>query len=233
MAEEHAWPPGTANTLESGRSHTWGLSCFSRAQLFATVRTIAHQAPLSMAFSRQEYWSGMPFSSPGDLPDPRIEPESFTFPALAGKFFTTSATWMPPSVQFSSVAQSCLALCDPMDRTMPVLPVHCQLPEFTQTHVHGVGDAIQPSHPLSSLLLLPSIFPSIRVFSNESVLHIRWSKYWSFSFSISPFTERSRLISFRIDQSDVLAVQGTLSIPMLMLLLLLSRVSGVRLCATP
>ena len=127
--------------MHSKHSGKWmfpyvGLSCFSRAQLFATVRTIAHQAPLSMAFSRQEYWSGMPFSSPGDLPDPGIEPESFTFPALAGKFFTTSATWMPPSVQFSSVAQSCPALCDPMDCTTPVLPVHCQLPEFTQTHVH-------------------------------------------------------------------------------------------------
>ena len=88
------------------------------------------------------------------------------------------------SVQFSSVTQSWLTLCDPMDFSMPGFPVHQQLPEFTQTHVHWVSDVIQPSHPLSPLLLLPSIFPSIRVFSNKSALHIRWPKYWSFSFSI-------------------------------------------------
>ena len=112
--------------------------------------------------------------------------------------------------QFSSVAQSCLILCDPIDCSMPVLPVHHQLPESTQTHVNWVSDAIQTSHPLSSLLLLPSVFPSIRVFSNESALHIRWPKYWSFSFSISPFNEHLGLISFRMDWLDLLAVQGTL-----------------------
>ena len=96
-----------------------------------------------------------------------------------------------------------------MDCSMPGLPVDHQLPEFTQTCVHWVGDAIQPSHPLSSLLLPPSSFPSIRVFSSESVLHIRWPKYWSFSFSISPFSEYSGLISFRMEWLD-LAVQGTL-----------------------
>ena len=89
---------------------------------------------------------------------------------------------------------------------MPGFPVH--LPELAQTHVHGVSDAIQPSHPLSSLLLLPSIFPSISVFSNESLLCIRWPKYWSFSFSISPSNEHSRLTSFRIDWFE-LAIQGT------------------------
>ena len=96
-------------------------------------------------------------------------------------------------VQFSSVAQSRPTLCDPVNRSTPGLPVHHQLPEFAQTHVHRVGDAIQPSHPLSSLP--PSIFPSIRVFSNESALRIRWPKYWSFSFSISPSNEQSGLIS--------------------------------------
>ena len=96
-----------------------------------------------------------------------------------------------------------------MDCSTPGLPVHHQLPEFTQTHVHWVRDAIQPSHPLSSLLLLPSIFPSIRVFSNHSPLCIRWPKYWRFSFSISPSNEYSVLISFRIDWFDLLAVQGT------------------------
>ena len=88
--------------------------------------------------------------------------------------------------------------------------VHHQLPESTQTHVHRVGDAIQPSHPLPSLLLLPPILPSIRVFSNESTLHIRWSKYWSFSFNISPSNEHPGLISFRMDWLDLFAVQGTL-----------------------
>ena len=83
-------------------------------------------------------------------------------------------------------------------------------PKFTQTHVHWVGDAIQPSHPLSSLLLQPSIFPNIRVFLNESVLCIRWPKFWGFSFSISPSNECSGLISFRMDWLDLLAVQGTL-----------------------
>ena len=85
-----------------------------------------------------------------------------------------------------------------MDCSRPGLPVPHQLPELTQTHVHRVSDAIQPSYPLSSLLLPPSIFPSIRVFSNESTLHIRWPKYWSFSFSISPSNEYSGLISFRM-----------------------------------
>ena len=100
------------------------------------------------------------------------------------------------SVQFSSVAQSCPTLCDPMNRSMPGLPVHHQLPESTQTHVHWVRDAI-----------LPSIFPSIRVFSNESALCIRWPKYWSFSLNISPSNELSGLISFRMDW---FAIQGTL-----------------------
>ena len=114
------------------------------------------------------------------------------------------------SVQFSSVAQSCPTLCDPMNHSTPGLPVHHQLPESTQTHVHRVGDAIQPSHPLSSLLLLPPIPPSIRVFSNESTLCMRWPKYWSFSFSIIPSKEHPGLISFRMDWLDLLAVQGTL-----------------------
>ena len=92
---------------------------------------------------------------------------------------------------------SCVRLCDPMDCSMPGPPVHHQLPEFTQTHVLRVGDVIQSSHLCHPLLLLPSIFPRIRVFSNESVLRIRWSKYWSLSFSISPFNvvslEKSKL----------------------------------------
>ena len=93
--------------------------------------------------------------------------------------------------QFSAVAQSCLTLCDPMHCSMPGLPVHQQLQEFTQTRVHRVGDAVQPSHLCRPLLLLSSLFPSIRVFSNESVLCIRWPKYWSFNFNISPSNEYS------------------------------------------
>ena len=97
-----------------------------------------------------------------------------------------------------------------MDCSTPDFPVNHQLPELAQTHVHRVGNAIQPSHLCCPLLLPPSIFSSIRVFSNGSVLHIRWLKCWSFSFSISPSNEYSGLISFRMDWLDLLAVQGTL-----------------------
>ena len=112
------------------------------------------------------------------------------------------------NLSVSSVAQSCPTLWDPMDCSTPGFPVHHQLLELTQTHVHRVGNTIQPSHPLSSPFLPPSVFPRIRVFSSESVLLIRWPKYWSFSFSISPSNEHSGLISFRIDWLDFLAVQG-------------------------
>ena len=133
----------------------------SHVQLFVTPCIVAHQAPLSMELSRQEYWSGLAFPTPGDLPDPGIKPGCPAFSALAGRFFTISATWEAPhifivlhkifsSVQFSSVAQSCLPICDPMDRSTPDFPVHHQHLELTQTHVHPVGDAIRPSHPLSS-----------------------------------------------------------------------------------
>ena len=93
---------------------------------------------------------------------------------------------------------------------MPGFPVHHQLLEPTQTHVYRVSDAVPHLILCCPLLLLPSIFPSFRVFSNESVLRIRWPKYWSFSFSISPSNEYSRLISFRMDWLDILALQGTL-----------------------
>ena len=114
------------------------------------------------------------------------------------------------SVQFISVAQSCPTLCDPVNHSMPDLPVHHQVPESTQTHVHWVGDAIQQSHPLSSPSPSAFIFPSIRVFSNESALCIRWPKCWSFSFNISPSNEHPGLISFRMYWLDLLVVQGTL-----------------------
>ena len=114
------------------------------------------------------------------------------------------------SVQFSSVAQSCQTLCNPVNHSTPGFPVHHQLPEFTQTHVHRVRDAIQPSHPLSSPSPPAPIPSSIIVFSSESTLRMRWPKYWGFSFSIIPSKEIPGLISFRMDGLDLLAVQGTL-----------------------
>ena len=113
-------------------------------------------------------------------------------------------------VQFSSVAQSCLTLCDPLNYSPPGLPVHHQLPESTQllsTESMMPSDHFILCHPL---LHLPSIFPSIWVFSNESALRIRWPQYWSFSFNISPSSEHPGLIFFRTDWLDLLAVQGTL-----------------------
>ena len=112
--------------------------------------------------------------------------------------------------QFSSVAQSCPTLCDPMDCSTPGLLVHHYLPECAQTQVIV---SMMPSNYLilcCPFLLLPSIFPSIKVFSNELALCIRWPKYWSFSFSNSPSSEYSELISFRVDWFDLLAVPGTL-----------------------
>ena len=103
--------------------------------------------------------------------------------------------------------QLCPALCDPMDCSIPGFPVLHNLLELIQTHVHWAGDAIQPSHPLSS----PSpAFNLLGVFSNELAWPIRWSNYWCFSFSISPSNEHSGLISFKIDWFDLLAVPGTL-----------------------
>ena len=110
----------------------------------------------------------------------------------------------------SSVTQSCPTICGPIDCSMPGLSVHHQLLEITQ--LMSI-ESVMPSSHLTlcrPLLLLPSIFLSIRVFSNESVLRIRWPKYWSFSFSISPSNEYSGLISFRRDWLDLLEVQGTL-----------------------
>ena len=178
--------------------------------------------------------SGLLFASPRDIPDQGIKPGS---PALqadsllshwAGKPLVAFITYHTISFSkfydywllsfnhsrmFSSVQLlSHVWLCNTMDSSMPGFPVHHQLPELTQTHVHQVGDAIQTTH-LCSLLLLLSIFPSIRVFSNESVLSINLPNYWNFSFSISLFSEYSRLISFTIDWLDLLAVQETFKSP--------------------
>ena len=121
-------------------------------------------------------------------------------------------TWMFSSIKLNdyccSVARLCLTLCDLMDCSTPDFPVLHYVPEFSKTHVHWIDDAIQPSHPLSSPSPPAFNLSSIRVFSNESALHIRWQKYWS--FSISPSNEHSGLISFRINWFNLLAVQGTL-----------------------
>ena len=133
---------------------------------------------------------------------PKTLPQGFWFSRFSSVQFS--------SVQFSSAPQSFLTLCDPMNRSRPGLPVHHKLLEFAQTHAHRVNDAIQPSHPLSSPSPPAPNPPRIRVFSSESTLCMRWPKYWSFSFSISPSNECSGLIFFRMDWLDLLAVQGTL-----------------------
>ena len=114
------------------------------------------------------------------------------------------------NVCYCSVPKSCPTLCDPMDYSTPGFPVLHYLPEFTQVHV--IESVISSKHLILCFpsLLLPSIFPSIRVFSNESALRIRWPKHWSFSFSISPSNEYSGLISHRINWFDLLVVQGNL-----------------------
>ena len=125
---------------------------------------------------------------------------------LLSKMTDPSVTNCLMYCQFSSVAQSCPTLCNPMNCSMPGLPVHYQLLEFTQTHIHWVGDAISHLILCCPLFLLPPIPSSIRVFSNESTLCMRWPKYWSFSFSISPSKEHPGLISFRMDWLDLPAV---------------------------
>ena len=164
-----------------------------------------------MGFSSQEYCSGLSFPPPGESFQPR---DWIHVSCIADGFFTHWATWETQvrfsSVQFSSVAQSCPTLCNPMNHSMPGLPVHHQLPDLPK--LMSV-ESVMPSNHLilcRPLLLLPSIFPNIRVFSNKSALYIRWPKYWSFSFNISPSNEHPGLISFRMDWMDLLAVQGTL-----------------------
>ena len=137
----------------------------------------------------QAQWSAKPKSQPDNARPTHL---ISTLPSLFSDIL----------LQFSSVTQSCPTLCDPMNHSRPGFPVHHQLPGFTQTHAHWVGDAIQPSHPLS--FPSPPIFNLSQhqgfffFFSNESVLHTRWPKYLSFSFNISPSNEHSELISFLI-----------------------------------
>ena len=134
----------------------------------------------------------------------------FAYLFLFFSILTSGLLFCTESIQFSSVSQSCLNLCDPIDCSTPGLPVHHQPPESTQIHVHWVGDAIQPSHPLLSFS--PSAFNLSQhrgLFQRDSYLH-QVAKVLEFSFSISPSNEHSGLISFRMDWLDLLAVQGIL-----------------------
>ena len=165
---------------------------------------VACQASLSMKFSRQESWSKLPYPSPEDILNPRSKPVSLTSPALVGGFFTTSAT------NCSIQSLSCVWLS-----VTPWTAAHQTSLSITNSRsllkLMSIM-SVMPSNPLilcCHLLLPPSIFPSIRVVSSELVLCIRWPKYWSFSFSISPSNEYSGLISFRIDWFDLLGLQGT------------------------
>ena len=188
------------------------LSRCSHVWLSVILWTIACQAPLSIEFSRQEYGSGLLCLPPGDLPDPGIESRSLTSPALTGRFFTTSTTWEATHSTFSSVQ-----LLGRVRLFATPWSAACQASlsitnSWSLLKLMSV-ESVMPSNHLilcRRLLLLPSIFPSIRVFSNESALCIRWPKYWSFSFNISPSNEHSGLISLRMDWLDLLAVQGTL-----------------------
>ena len=158
---------------------------------------------MSIRLSRQEYSSGLLCPSPGDLPDPGIEPESLMYPALACGFFTAQFS----SVQFSSISRVRFFVT-------PWTTAHQVSLSITNSRsllkLKSIASVMPSNHLIlcRPLLLPPSIFPSIRVFSNESVLHIRWPKYWSYSISSS--SEYSGLISFRMDWLDLLAVQGTL-----------------------
>ena len=183
----------------------------SRVRLFATPWTVAYQAPPSMRLSRKEYWSGVPFPSPGDLPNPGIEPRSPAFQADALKEIVNSPYHHPIYLS----VQCCHSVVS--NSLRPQGLQHCQ-PSLSITNTWSLlklmsFESMMPSSHLilyHPLLLLPSIFPSIRVFSNESVLLIRWPKYWSFSISISPSNGYSGLISFKMDWLALLVVQAIL-----------------------
>ena len=137
-------------------SHVW---------LFVTPWIVDCQAPLSLGFPRQEYWSGLPFPSPGNLPDPGIKPMSFVSPALACGLFTTEPPGKPnPDCCCCSVTKLSLTICNTMDCSTPVFPVLHYLPEFAQTHIRWVNDAIQPSHPL-----LPPSPPALNLSQHQCI----------------------------------------------------------------
>ena len=165
-----------------------------------------------MGFPKQEYWSGLPFPSPGDLPDPGIETVPLTSHELACRFFTTSTTVEAHSDQIRSdqlLSHVRLFATSWIAARQASLSLTNSQSSLRLTSIESVmpSSHLILCHPL---LLLPTIPPSISVFSNESTLRTRWSKYWSFSFSIIPSKEIPGLISFKMDWLDLLAVQGTL-----------------------
>ena len=200
--------------LRIGNLNICMLSPFSHVQVSETLWTKAHQAPLSMGFSRQVYWSGLPCPPPGDISDPRIKPMSLRSPTLAGRFFTTAPPRKTGEYDISSVQS--------------LSPVHLFATPWAEAHKASLSisnslsvtnsqsllklmsiKSVTPSNHLilcHPFLLLSSTFPSIRVFQRVGSTH-RWSKCWN--FSISPSNRYSRLISFRIDWFDPLVVQGT------------------------
>ena len=174
------------------------FSQLSSVRLLETPWIVASQAPLSMGFSRQEYWRQLPF------------PAS---PELAGGFCTTEPSGKPKRYQFSSVQFSCSVVSDSMTSWITARQASLSITNSQSLLKLMPIESVMPSSHLTlcrPLRLLPPIPPSIRVFSNESTLHMRWPTYWSFSFNISPSNEHPGLISFRTDWLDLLVVQGTL-----------------------
>ena len=162
-----------------------------------------------MGFSRQKYWSELPVPTPGDLSNPEIKPTSLASHGLTGTFFTISATW---EGQFSSVQSLSRVWLFAAPWTAGLQGSLSITNSWSLLKLMSIVSVMSSSQLIlcCPLLLPPLIIPNLRVFSNESVLRIRWPKYWSFSFSISPSNEYSGLISFRMDWLDLLTVQGTL-----------------------
>ena len=191
------------------------LSHLRHSQFFATLWTILPARLCPWDSPGKNTGVGCFALLQGIFPMQGLNPHLSASPALAGRFFTTSTTWeaqVSSSVQFSSVAQSCLTLCDPMDCSMPGLTSLSITNSRNLLKLMPI-ESVMPSNHLilcRPLLLLPSIFPRIRVFSNESALCIRWPNNWHFSFNISPSNKHSGLISFRMDWLGLFAVQGTL-----------------------
>ena len=185
-----------------------GFGCSVLFKTFTTPQAGVCQAPLFLEFSRQEFWSGWCFLHQGIV---LIFLTQGSNPCLLHLLH-----WQADSLplyhvfEFSSLSQSCPTICSPTDCSLPGFPDHHQHPELVETYVHQVGDAVQPSEPLSS----PSP-PALNLSQNQGLfwwpaLLIKWPKYWSFSFNISPSNDYLGLISFRMDWFDPLATQGTL-----------------------
>ena len=188
------------------------LSGFSCVWIFVTLWTVACQAPLFLRFSRHDYWSGLPCPPPGAPSDPGVEPPSLMSPELAVRFFITHATWDAPFFLFSSVQSLSHGQLFVTPWTAACQAYLSITNSQSLLKLMSIESVMPYNHLIlfHPLLLLPSICPSIRVFSNESALCIRWPKYWSFTFSISHSNKHSGLMYFRMDWLDLLAVQGTL-----------------------